>query len=108
MEQRDKVTVWIAKRDYSITDYEAFSRPIKTRLNLVQMNASMLMQTTGQTDTGYATITYPKTRGDLLHTGDRIYLNEPDVLDDFALNADYEITNVIGKRIVVATARVMA
>lgn len=108
MEQRDRISLWIATRDYTIDEYESFEYPIKVMVNFVQMDNQTLMEVTGQTETGYASIVYPACRGDLLHVGDRFYLSEPANFDGLALDADYEVTEVVGKRIISVTAKALS
>ena len=108
MVQRDRISIWIATRDYTVIEYASFEYPIKVMVNFVQMDNQMLMEVTGQTDTGYASIVYPKCRGDLLHVGDRIYLKEPTSFDGLATGADYEVTEIVGKRIISVTAKALA
>lgn len=108
MVQRDRIAIWIATRDYTIEEYESYDYPIRVMINFVQMDNQMLMEVTGQTDTGYASIVYPACRGDLLHVGDRFYLSEPTNFDGLALDANYEVTEVVGKRIVSVTAKALS
>lgn len=77
-------------------------------VNFIKMDSQTLMEVTGQVDTGYATIVYPKDRGELFHKGDRLYLTEPANFDELARDAQYEVTEIIGKRVIVVTAKELA
>lgn len=108
MEHRDRITIWVAKRNTEVTDNLVFLPPEETQVNLVQLSDSMLLEITGQTDTGYAQITYPATRDIVIHKGDRVYLTKPKKVTLLANDADYEATSTVGKRYRTVTLKALS